>query len=443
MSETNNANNGVYFLSLELENVRCFGKKQKLDLSDGKGNPAQWTVILGNNGIGKTTLLQALAGMQFITTPEEKTKKNLKLDEQEVWYWLRRNTDGFNLTSVFSLRKLLNSTDERKESIKIHYSNVLEWSLISGIDMEGEIERKLLDFTCIAYGANRSLTRSSLYKKEKSDKTASLFSEKSDLIDAEEWILRKDYAASKESPIKEKAAQQLSLIMDILINLLPDVTEIGISTPNEENPNPTIGFKTPFGWGRLKTLSLGYQSMIAWVVDLAACLFERYPDSPNPIAEPAVVLIDEIDLHLHPKWQREIMRYLSERFINTQFIVTAHSPLIVQAAEDENANIVVLRREGDEVIIDQQHKAIHGWRVDQLLASDLFDNQPSHSPKNEKLLKERRTILGKPKLTAQDKKELKRLDLEMGDIPTAETPEDIKAMDIIRRAAKLLEAEND
>ena len=51
---------GVYFLSLTLENVRCFGESQTLDLSDGNGKPAQWTVILGDNGTGKTTLLQTL-----------------------------------------------------------------------------------------------------------------------------------------------------------------------------------------------------------------------------------------------------------------------------------------------------------------------------------------------------------------------------------------------
>jgi hypothetical protein len=52
---------GMYFLSLTLENARCFGAKQTLDLSNGKGQPARWTILLGNNGTGKTTVLQALA----------------------------------------------------------------------------------------------------------------------------------------------------------------------------------------------------------------------------------------------------------------------------------------------------------------------------------------------------------------------------------------------
>ena len=62
MSEAESANNGVYFLSLKLENVRCFGSEQTLNLSDSrdKNRPAQWTVILGDNGTGKTTLLEVL-----------------------------------------------------------------------------------------------------------------------------------------------------------------------------------------------------------------------------------------------------------------------------------------------------------------------------------------------------------------------------------------------
>ena len=54
----------AYFLSLSVENVRCFGPKQTIDLSDGKGKPAQWTVILGDNNTGKTTLLQCFVVLE-------------------------------------------------------------------------------------------------------------------------------------------------------------------------------------------------------------------------------------------------------------------------------------------------------------------------------------------------------------------------------------------
>ena len=51
----------IYFSSLELENVRCFGERQVLELTDERGRPARWTLILGENGVGKTTLLECLA----------------------------------------------------------------------------------------------------------------------------------------------------------------------------------------------------------------------------------------------------------------------------------------------------------------------------------------------------------------------------------------------
>ncbi len=60
---------GSYFLSLELENVRCFSSKQVLDLSDGKGRPARWTILLGENGTGKTTVLQLIAAFELMHTP--------------------------------------------------------------------------------------------------------------------------------------------------------------------------------------------------------------------------------------------------------------------------------------------------------------------------------------------------------------------------------------
>jgi predicted ATP-binding protein involved in virulence len=183
-------------------------------------------------------------------------------------------------------------------------------------------------------------------------------------------------------------------------------------------------------------MSLGYRTLMTWMVDFASRLFERYPDNPDPLAEPAIVLVDEIDLHLHPRWQRTLMQFLSETFPNTQFIVSAHSPLVVQAATD--ANIVLLRREGDHVVIDNDIKAIRGWRVDQVLTSDLFGLESARPPQNDAALKERTRLLSKTRLTAKDKIRLQELEAEIGSLPTGETPQDLEAMDIIRRAAELL-----
>jgi predicted ATP-binding protein involved in virulence len=256
------------------------------------------------------------------------------------------------------------------------------------------------------------------------------------LINAEEWLLQADYAVARSDSNTSKFQKTFDLVRDTLIQLLPEVTNIRITPANDDQPRPIAEFLTPYGWVSLSQLGLGYRTVIAWMVDLSARMIQDNPRSENPLAEPAVVLVDEIDLHLHPKWQRTIMSFLTERFPNVQFIVTAHSPLVVQAAR--NANLVLLRREGDHVVIDNNPEVIENWRVEQVLTS-VFD-LPSTLPADiEPLVQRRRETLAKSSLTRKDKQELKELEAKIGNLPTAESAADIQAMDIIRKAAKLLE----
>ncbi|QSB01116.1 AAA family ATPase [Methylomonas sp. EFPC1] len=412
----NPSNQGVYFLSLSVENVRCFAEKQTLDLSDGSGRPAQWTVILGDNGTGKSTLLDALTNSKQGIRIKQSLARNPSINPYIEFTYSIGN--GLKFTED----KLLEERHRLKPPIK------------GPIDLTKPPYLKYKQ-ALFVYSASRRLEKK--YQFDFGEGTEELsIGDEDELINSEEWLLQTDYIANKPSEIQKIYKNRLTIIRDTLIALLPDVSDIRISTPSEKSPNPRVEFNLPDGWLLLSQLSLGYQTMTAWMVDLAAQLFKHYPNSPNPIAEPAVVLIDEIDLHLHPKWQRTIMAYLSERFVNTQFIVTAHSPLIVQAAE--NANIVVLKREGDSVKIHQHPQDVKGWRIDQLLISDLFDLPSARSPHYENLLNQRRQILSQAQLTDTDQAKLSELECQIGELPTAETPEDIDAMNIIRRAAELL-----
>ncbi|WP_071903003.1 AAA family ATPase [Cystobacter ferrugineus] len=266
----------------------------------------------------------------------------------------------------------------------------------------------------------------------------SLFLEDVPLRNAEEWLLQADYAASKAAPQHGGAAQKRDRIKQLLIDLLPEVSDLRFTPPDTSNPNARVEVQTPYGWVSMRGLSLGYRTLIAWMVDLASRLFERYPESPNPLAEPAVVLVDEIDLHLHPTWQRQLIGYLTDRFPRTQFIVTAHSPLVIQSATD--ANIVVLRREGDHVVIDNDVESIRGWRVDQILTSDLFGLETARPPQLERLLKERTALLSKPRLPQKDKARLNELESMIGPLPTGETKTEREALELIQRAAERMKA---
>jgi predicted ATP-binding protein involved in virulence len=423
----------AYFLSLSVMNVRCFGPEQTIDVSDGRGRPAPWTVILGDNNAGKTTLLQCFVALEPSETCTLDGKLGPKFDEER---------ERFNLYRGIK-------TKEISISGKVCYG-----TKISALEGKSKIEEKEIfrdDFLgisslysqpkfgglrCYAYGASRIMGESLLSDRKPIDPTASLFKDDVELINAEEWLLQADYSA-KASKIKSRIGQaarkRRDQIKEILISLLPEVQDIRVTMPTEKIRKPQVEFATPYGWVKLSGLSLGYRAMITWMVDLASRMFERYPRSRNPLAEPAIVLIDEIDLHLHPKWQRIIMQYLSDRFVNTQFIVTAHSPLVVQAAA--NANIVLLRREGDHVVIDNKPLSVMGWRTDQILTG-LFGLPSGRSVEIEELQKQRRKLLSKAKLTKTDKENLKEIESKMGALPSAETPEDIEAMELIRQAAK-------
>ena len=163
----------------------------------------------------------------------------------------------------------------------------------------------------------------------------------------------------------------------MLVEVLPDVDRaqdieiLGPRISDSSDIETGVRVTTPYGNVPLSQLSLGYQTMFAWTVDIAWRLLARYPNSPNALEEPAIVIVDEIDLHLHPRWQREIRDHLTGHFPSVQFIATAHSPLMAQ--DSLGANLAVLRKLEDHALILNDPTVIKEWRLDQVITSDLFN----------------------------------------------------------------------
>lgn len=445
----------AYFLSLEVENVRCFGPRQTLDVSDGNGRPAQWTVILGDNGVGKTTLLQCLVGMEPSETLVRRSQDDfgygrfprLFTNKFDKFGEIRDQFHRINTKSIsFSTQILAGAKlSESKSATLIQASSFLESKggiFVGPFEQHSEFGYdQLTTFICYGYGASRRMRESTLVTQEDENigNWDTLFDEDLGLGNAEEWLLKIHLNARSSTPeIASKFEQQLTEVIQVLKSILPDIQDICIPQLTSVKEHARVEFQTPYGWVSVRSLGIGHRTMIAWVVDLARRLFERYPDSPDPLAEPAVVLVDEIDLHLHPKWQRQIITYLSERFPNTQFIVTAHSPLIVQAAVSVKANIVVLKREDDHVVIEQDIEAVRGWRVDQILTSDLFELESARPPDWDQLFARREVLLSQTSLSESELTELKNIRQEISELPTGETVQEMEAMDLIRRVAQEL-----
>jgi len=264
----------------------------------------------------------------------------------------------------------------------------------------------LFNLPIFAYGAARRMGVANLDRGEFSDPLASLFSTATELYDAEEVLLQLDYLAARRG-----YTQRLDKVKEVLAAILPnivsadDIQILGPKVPGKPEEPSGVQFVTPYGVVPLTGLSLGYQTTIAWTTDLALRLYDRYPDSPNPLAEPAIVLIDEIGLHLHPCWQLRLIEDLTPHFPQVQFIATAHSPLMVQSTTD--ANLAVLQLKDGQVVIENEPYFVKNWRVDQILTSDLFGLSSARNLRIEGLITERNTLLDKRKRTTKEEKRLR------------------------------------
>lgn len=416
-----NENKHSYFYSLELEGINCFKDKQILNLSDDEGNYSPWTIILGDNGTGKTTLLKILDRMQ----PN---------DSFSYYVPLCSSYSYFNEEEVLGIElKLTNGESKGYFPISINENSQKFYS-------NNNVSNNFPFF--LSYGASRRMSRNPNLssQSEKGLLLTSLFDERIELINVEEWYLQKFLAfQTSEKGIKKQFEKQLDIIRNILIDFLPDVTDIRIKALKSLNDKSSLVVEiNSIEWIDLRDLSFGYQTTTALLVDIASKMMDQYAESINPLAEPVIILIDEIDLHLHPKWQRTVIDKFSQHFPKAQFIVTAHSPLIVQAAQDRNANIVVCRKEVDRAIIDNDSESVKGWRIDQILTSDLFEVESAQSVKMEEIRNEKINILLKGKLTNSDKKRLNSIDEKLNNIPVYSNKESINAEELIKKAAELL-----
>lgn len=437
----------IYIQELEVENIKTFEAPTTLRLTRPEGDISQWTLLLGDNGVGKSTLLQLIAWMKPVLPydindiPDDFEPAPLINDEEnEVLERLVHKAAKRQRKATIHAKFIANqrlgqalreplSTCETIMKIEVNDAGKLY-----DVDKEFHTEKESIfyrdEVAVYAYSASRQLGRLNLNNPKLLDTIPGFIQEKTELYDAEEILHALNYAAlgAKSDEERKKYTDFIASVKAMLTSLLPDceqIEDIDITPPNPLGGiaeggiaiTTKHGEKIPFS-----DFSLGYKTVTSWTIDLAWRLFSKHhAEIEFPLREPAIVLIDEIDLHLHPLWQREIMANLSLHFPNIQFIASAHSPLMVQAAIKSNYAVVKYSDEG--VQIENEPAGIEGWRVDQILTSELFGLKSARGADYDALLERREELLEKKNPTKKDKEELAAVTEKLTELPTSENPE--------------------
>jgi small GTP-binding protein len=373
---------------LRLENIKSF-KNFSLDFRLETVVSHMCTTIVGDNAIGKTTLLQSIAlGCIGLTLANQESLGARSL--------LKEGEDSGAIELEFEFSIDPEATEDEKTFIAIGLELDIKncRPLPHSKMVFGDVNhmehwtalRNQINFDwgfCCGYGAFRGLRErkegllSVSTTSPEIDRIFSVFQPQSTLIDP--TILQ----AMLRSDVSSIARERQNIPLGIRDEILKMFAEIipGMKI-QEQNGQQELIEK----WGGVKEFSVlsdGYNSMIGLLGHLVKHALEftgwlkGTTDTPiprliSPLSIAGIVLIDEVDLHLHPTWQRYILSQLQSAFPNIQFIVTTHSPLVLGATPE--VQVIVLKRgDNDQAIALTDLPSIRGWRVDQLLTGAPFD----------------------------------------------------------------------
>lgn len=236
----------------------------------------------------------------------------------------------------------------------------------------------------VYYDTDRTAFDQPLHRKESiddSNRYAALegaLSPRPSFRDVLDWFYGKEneeLRAQREQSDFSFHLRDLDAVRNAIMSMVP-----GISNPRIEVKRHRLIVSLKLGSGKESTLvfeqlSGGYRVMLAIAADIAKRMAQGNPHISNPLKSEAIVLIDEIELHLHPSWQQRVLVDLLRTFPNAQFVVATHSPHILTTVKPKN--IVELKRRREEIVPLPATAATFGAQAGEVLETVMgVDERP-------------------------------------------------------------------
>jgi hypothetical protein len=392
--------------SITLSNIKCFREEKifftRNSTTSQNVKPCSWITLLGENGVGKSTLLQALAlllagpeaakellprptGWVSDSSKPGKLSAVLHQDEVDVGTFGKKQ-----ITKIFSYSYFV--TGETPTTIKVGKDNKETYTEPALIEENSRFLSWLRTnafasntkgWFAVGYGAFRRLNRinqstlPSLDSPKRSNNFRTQFDEDKPINSFEQWMVHLEFRIAKGD---NEAIKKRDIGVKVIESLLPGDAKIAEVTTDGQIKFLVNGRKVP-----TIGLSDGYRSVIALAGDLIWRLMQAFPDLEDPTQASGVVLIDELDIHLHPYWQRQIAGWLQNIFPNLQFVIATHSPLVA-AGGGEDALTLRLELVDGEVEV-RQVENISAYDADYILRSPAFGLESTHSPATQNKIK--------------------------------------------------------
>jgi len=376
----------VYIKKVVLNHIGCFNELE-IDLSP-KQDEGNWLLLLGDNGAGKTTVLRSIAlglcpesGVQALLSElySEIIQYQAKDGTGRIYIEFSDKIDSIPISITTVIKK--NDSDDYDVTQTKYPKSGFPWAKI---------------FVC-GYGAHRGGYATKPFSDYSSvDSVYTLFNYDAPLQNAELALRRID-------PEKQKIANEI--INNIMMRPSGSLhlSRSGFIAHAEDAIDIPVG-----GWAD------GHRITLNWLMDLIGWA-NMYDDSAPLEGISGVVIIDELEQHLHPMWQRRIIKLLNDNFPKIQFISSTHSSLCAIGTtdlEDDECDLLVLNKE-DEVSKGITVKPMRQKRADQVLTSYLFDVDSVRSDDVSTAISRYSKLKAKQSATPEEEKEINELYAEL------------------------------